>query len=224
MPSVWGVQIPPPPALRHSLSGQPLLSPPRSSDILFLTHYKVPGAATPPASAPARWERSHLMIRTSRWSWNQLWQEVRGPEVSQCLCSRWLWISVPLGAFVHPRLKCVRYLLLREAGGYRCFQRWQNSAEVRVRGRQLVVPSTWLWRWIKMCSFPNVPLEFINNASSLASHSQWVHEEFNGKDIKDLVGSNANCRFHSFQWHALFTFLSFLTFCVKCPQPSAGTC
>lgn len=53
MPTVSGAHIPPPPALHHSLSGQPLLSPPKSSGILFLAHYKVPAAATLPASAPA---------------------------------------------------------------------------------------------------------------------------------------------------------------------------
>ncbi|KAK5888262.1 hypothetical protein CesoFtcFv8_016777 [Champsocephalus esox] len=51
--SEGGSNPPPPPALHHRLSGQPLLSPPRSSDILFLGEYKVPAVATAPASAAA---------------------------------------------------------------------------------------------------------------------------------------------------------------------------
>lgn len=46
-------KVPPPPALFYSLSGQPLVSPPKSSYILFLAQYKVPAMATLPASAPA---------------------------------------------------------------------------------------------------------------------------------------------------------------------------
>lgn len=98
-----------------------------SSDILFLAHYKVPAIATLPASAPACWKRSHLMIQTSRWSWNQLWQEAWGPKVKQCLCLHSCGL-VHLRSFLHPRLKCMWVTERRNSRGWLMvgFRRWQS--------------------------------------------------------------------------------------------------